>query len=163
MFLVILTSWVHNVLVLTELKMLYFYYLNHPQIVLKHWWCSENHSMFSYLVLSNGSLAPEAVSSPHLTSGKDKSKSPSARDAKWLQDNIPVCQYTGFSFPRKCLCPHVLRELGYMFKFSNTLALFVMEQSFVNGLIFFLKKSIPLRLSREWHGIVALPLAWFIV
>lgn len=163
MFLVILTSWVHNVLVLTELKMLYFYYLNHPQIVLKHWWCSENHSMFSYLVLSNGSLAPEAVSSPHLTSGKDKSKSPSARDAKWLQDNIPVCQYTGFSFPRKCLCPHVLRELGYMFKFSNILALFVMEQSFVNGLIFFLKKSIPLRLSREWHGIVALPLAWFIV
>lgn len=50
-----------------------------------------------------------------------------------------------------------------MFRFSNILALFVMEQSLVNGLVFFLKKNILLRLSREWIVIVAHPLAWFIV
>lgn len=150
-------------LVHTELKMLYFYYLKHPQIGLKHWWCSENHNMFSYLVLSKRPLALEAISSPHPTSGREKSKSPSARDAKWLQNNMTVCQYTGFSFPWKCLCPPVLRELGSMFRFSNTLALFVREQSVVNGLVPFLKKNILLRLSREWIVTEAHPWTWFIV
>lgn len=38
--------------------------------------------MLSYLVLSDRLFSSEAISSPPLTSGKDKSKSPSARDAK---------------------------------------------------------------------------------
>lgn len=40
---------------------------------------------------------------------------------------------TGSSFPWKCLCPHVLRELI----FSSILALLIMELSLVNGLVFF--------------------------
>lgn len=56
-------------------------------------------------------------------------------------------------------CPHMLRELIYIFRFSSILALFVMEQILINGFIFFLKKNILLRLSKDcnyssthWHG-----------
>lgn len=81
MLLVILASWVHNVLVHTESKMLCFYFFK-PQIGLKTQITFRKPYVFIFIVLSSNSSAVEVFKSPNLIYGKDKSKSPSARGAK---------------------------------------------------------------------------------
>lgn len=107
-FLVILASWVHNVLAF-RVKHAVFSFWKPPD------WCrntdniQKNCNLFSYLIFYNRSLARVIISSPNLIQEKDKNKSAFSWRCQGLQISIQLPNGS-FSFLWKCLCPRLLGE-----------------------------------------------------